>query len=129
MIARLTVVILAAIAGLAYWAARAQTFDFCLAPGNQALSMCPAKPAPIYDDGTDVGRAMAICARHEVYPNVVYLEGGTPTSYARDWEACYKVRESWWRSEAARQFKAEQEQIERDRAFVGSVRDGLQAEK
>lgn len=59
-----------------------------------------------YTDGTDLGRAMDICARYEIPSNQVYLNYPTgspvPGGFPRTWESCYKVRDLWWRSEAGK---------------------------
>jgi hypothetical protein len=88
--------------------------------GNgQHLGQCV--PVRSYADGTDIGKAMDICEEHSSTPSYVYSEGNTPVKYDHGWEACYKVRDEWNKSEAARLVREEHERIQRDKEFVESI--------
>ena len=71
-----------------------------------------------YNDGTDVGRAMAICEAHRDYSMMTTPE---TISYAKDWRACLKIRELWEKSDAAREQREAEAKEKADKAFVESV--------
>jgi hypothetical protein len=77
--------------------------------------------SPVTYDDSEVGKAMTICAKHEQQPAMVYSEGGTPMDYAEGWEACYKVREKWNKTETARQWREQQDQEAHEQEFVKGV--------
>lgn len=81
--------------------------------------------APVYDD-TPVGRAMALCARHEVPNGIAYPEGGHPPyPHANGWEeACAKLARMWETTETAKRQREAVEQEKRDLEFVNGVAAG-----
>lgn len=82
-----------------------------------------------YQDGTDLGRAMAICVEHELPSNAQYLTNppsNVPGDFPTAWQSCYAIRTAWWESETGRKAKAAQEQTERDRQFVTEFAKNLE---
>ena len=66
-----------------------------------ALLICPAsamaqnKPE-VYDD-SELGRAMAVCAKYEIEGAIITTEPviTRKREYHRDWKLCYRIRAKW----------------------------------
>lgn len=106
-------------------------FGPSMLPGNCFNGTCipnygiPDYGTRVYDD-TPVGKAMALCARHEVPNGIAYPEGGHPPyPHANGWEeACAKLARMWEGSETAKRQREAVEQEKRDLEFVNGVAAG-----
>lgn len=72
--------------------------------------LCPPIPSRPYDDGTELGQAMAVCAQHELQvESFVWPErSDAPLRYEQGFEACEQVRKLW----------LERHHADRDKALV-----------
>lgn len=80
--------------------------------------LCKNTKDATYNDGTDVGRAMAICEAHRDHSMMTTPE---TIEYGKDWQACHKIRALWEKSDAARKQREAEAKEKADKAFVESV--------
>ncbi len=107
------------------------SFGWGTIPLCSASTCYTATPATIYDDGTDVGRAMEICSHHWHAPQFVYPENpsATPMDFDDGWSDCGAVRSKWDESARAKELRKQAEQERLDKAFVGRVAKPAKANK
>jgi hypothetical protein len=55
-----------------------------------------------YDDSTDVGKAMNICAMHRHAVPSDGVTGGVVIEYDNAWESCNVIHEKWEKSDEAK---------------------------
>lgn len=109
----LAIVLMLSIAG----SAAAQEGIFPLVPKFNFSGSEPEQ----YDE-SDLGKAMAICARHQFSNSEYATNPPSPVwQYAKDWDDCYRARDKWEKTETGRKHRAAEEQETQDRAFVKRV--------
>jgi hypothetical protein len=92
---------------------------------NAAYIQFPCPVPPNYEDGTMIGHAMTICAKHMHEPTTVYPEGGVPLEYDSGWDACNKIRTQWNTGEMAKRLREQQSQEQKEKAEVEGIAQGL----